>query len=212
MGTYAKATSEALKKMMKHPVPAVLSHWLFQSLFYMDATEKWFKIGLDASITMLVGLIFSLRFHSLVPWLVAFLFAHTVNFLFNGHLWGVLKHYGVIQIDRADFEKYVMSFQKRAQAQNSIEKILVFGSLARGQWKNNSDFDARIIRKSGLKNGIDACLFLVCERSRAFIHEFPVDIYILDGCLSSHFMNLTEQGKDLLAADWNFDHQGSTKS
>lgn len=204
MGTYAKVKGKLLRKIMEQPASAVISHWLFQSLLYMDVTERWFKISLDIVFTLLMGLVLSIYFQGVIPWVIAFLFAHTMNFLFNGQLWGVLKHYGMIQVSRDNFQAYVHSFRQRARDEKAIEKVLVFGSLARGEWKEGSDFDARIIHKPGLENGLRSCTFLLKERARALFQMFPLDVYVLDGESSSQKMKMMEKGKDLLSEEWTF--------
>jgi predicted nucleotidyltransferase len=140
--------------------------------------------------------------HGILPWLISFLIAHSINFLFNGQLWGVLKHYGLIHLPKKDFETYISAFRGRAMAKKSIEQVLIFGSLARGEWKEHSDFDARIIRKLGFGNGISAAVFLLSERSRALFCVFPLDVYILDGFSSAHLQKLSEDAKDMLTKEW----------
>ena len=66
---------------------ALPSHWLFQGLFYMDATERLFKLGLD----LLGTIVFAILLASFLPapsaLLFGFLAAHSLNFFFNGQLW-----------------------------------------------------------------------------------------------------------------------------
>lgn len=202
MGTYAKVKNQALQNVMKQPVFAIVSHWLFQSLFYMDATERWLKIGLDVVLSILIGSLLSMAYSSAWVWPAALMFAHTLNFLLNGQLWGVLKHYGFIKTHKVDFQRYVLGFKQRALAESSINQVLVYGSLARGQWKEQSDFDARIVRKPGFRNGISAAVFLLRERSRALFYIFPLDVYVLDGLSSVYRQKLAEDGKDLLKDEW----------
>ncbi|RPJ59476.1 MAG: hypothetical protein EHM12_06905, partial [Dehalococcoidia bacterium] len=48
---YAKLKSKPLVWLLRYPFVAVMAHWAVQSLFYMDTTERWFKIGLDIGLT-----------------------------------------------------------------------------------------------------------------------------------------------------------------
>jgi len=156
------------------------SHWLFQSLLYMDMTERRFKLGLDIALALLGTVI-------LVAWLplpaaamLALVVAHTLNFLLNGHLWGVLKHYGMVHNTQAAFQEYVDRFWMRVEREPSIEHGFICGSISREQWSPSSDLDVRLIRRPGFLNGLRACWFVLLERSRAFRARFPIDIYVLD--------------------------------
>ena len=189
---YAKVESPLIQRLLNHPVVAVASHWTFQSLFYMDRTERWFKLALDGLLTVLGGVIISTRCPGRIAWTSAFLLAHTMNFLFNGQLWGVLKHYGLVTHSYDEFNEYVHTFRQRAQNEPAIKQAAIYGSLARNEWSPSSDLDARLIRHPGLGNGLQACWFLLRERSRAMLSRFPLDVYVLDSGVSLQKMNIEE--------------------
>ncbi|MCL4294103.1 MAG: hypothetical protein KJ077_00145 [Anaerolineae bacterium] len=177
---YAKLESKFVQGLLRHPLMALAMHWTFQSLFYMDPTERWFKLMLDAILLVLGGLILSFWLAWPVAWLVAFIIAHTLNFLFNGHLWGVLKHYSLVKYSYESFQGYVRNLGERAQHEPAIDYVVIYGSLSRQKWSPSSDLDARVMRYPGLMNGLRTSWFLLCERSRACIAGFPLDIYLLD--------------------------------
>jgi predicted nucleotidyltransferase len=191
---YGKIQSRAIKGTLNYPFIAVISHWTFQSLFYVDRTERWFKLSLDLGLTVLLSL-------PLHHWLAAFLLAHSLNFFFNGQLWGVLKHYGLVHWAYDDFNAYVDELAQRARRESSIQSLYVYGSLARGEWNDRSDLDARLLRKPGLVNGLRSCLFLLAERTRALIKRFPLDLYVLDNDNPSARLCTAEKSSDLLAQD-----------
>jgi len=177
---YGKFLSRPLRFLYGYPLVAVISHWIFQSLFYMEATERWFKLSLDLILMGLAGFLLNLW----LPWqpalIFGFLTAHTLNFLFNGHLWGVLKNYGYVRIAYEDYTRYVSALAWRANQVAAIERIVIVGSLARQEWTPQSDLDARILCKRGAFNNLRVCLFLVKERTRALLQRFPLDLYALD--------------------------------
>jgi L-malate glycosyltransferase len=191
---YGKIQSRTIQRTLKYPFIAVISHWTFQSLFYMDRTERWFKVSLDLSSTVLLWL-------ALHHWLVAFLLAHSLNFFFNGQLWGLLKHYGLVHWAYDDFNAYVDELAQRARRESSIRSLYVYGSLARGEWNDQSDLDARLLRKPGLVNGLRSCVFLLTERTRALFKRFPLDLYVLDNDTPSAKLCAAEKSSDLLAHD-----------
>jgi len=179
-GDYAKLESPTIRLLLRSPLVAVVMHWTFQSLFYMDPTERWFKLTLDLVLTLLGGTVLSVWLRWQVVWLIAFMVAHTLNFLFNGQLWGVLKHYGMVSHTYEEFCGYVQDLGERTGREPSIWYTVIYGSLSRQQWSPSSDLDARIVRYPGFVNGVRVCWFLLRERSRALIARFPLDVYVLD--------------------------------
>lgn len=182
MAEYAKVKNRWVKRILGYPGAAIVSHWLFQSLFYADTTERLFKILLDGLIALIIGTSLFLFSHLNIftSFILGIFIAHTLNFLFNGQVFGALKHYGIIKLSYHEFRSHIEHFSERTRAEPSINKVLVCGNLSRGHWSPQSDFDIRIIRHSGVWNGIRASIFLMMERSRAFITKFPIDIYVLD--------------------------------
>ena len=144
---YAKVDSSVLTRLLKSPPVAVFSHWVFQSLLYIDKTERRFKLALDAIGTLVVYLLFQLMMPDWMAILVSFVIAHTLNFVCNAQLWGVLKGYGYVHFEPDEFDHYVEMIVSRAKKEKSLQKLLVYGSISRGERDSGSDFDARIIRE-----------------------------------------------------------------
>lgn len=196
---YANLRSPLLARLFaKNPLPAVLCHWLFQSLLYMGSTERLFKLGLDLLTT---GLIF-LALQPFLSWGLAlglaFLAAHTLNFLFNGQLWGILKFYGYVANTQKEFTHYIAGIADRAKKVPEIRQILIYGGLARCQWSPASDLDGRILRSPGLLAGLKVSWFLLLERSRALFAKFPLDFYLVDHPGSLKKLRGDEKPWDLL--------------
>jgi predicted nucleotidyltransferase len=155
-------------------------NWSFQSLLYMDRTERVFKLSLDV---LFISMIFFIANLFIPFWLaipVSFIVGHSLNWLLNGHLFGLLKTFEYGEIDSLQLNNYMADFRKRLSGENSIAQVLCFGSLSRGEINNHSDLDVRVIRKKGFINGIKSCNFVFFERCRALFLGFPLDIYVLD--------------------------------
>jgi hypothetical protein len=149
----------------------------------MDRTERVFKIGIDLILTIILGSLLSLV--SGISWIWAvvlgFLVAHTLNFLFNGQVWVVLKHFDLVSHSQAEFEQYLRLLSERVRAEPSIQWAAAYGSLVRGEWHEHSDLDVRLLRQAGFWHGLRACWFVVAERTRALLSTFPLDMFVLDG-------------------------------
>lgn len=157
-----------------------LSSWLFQGILYMDTTERVFKILLDVLFFFPLYLAFRPHGSPLLGILIAFILAHTLNWIFNGQIPVLLKNLRLIKTEYERFEKYLDTLKKKVEKNDSILYAAAFGSLSRGELKGTSDLDVRLIRKPGFINGLRACIFIMKERSWATFNKFPLDIYVGD--------------------------------
>jgi len=198
--SYANLKSPILKSLFQSPIIALLSHWFFQGLLYMDNTERFFKLGIDLLGCLIMVPIFTIlfRMNFLLTLMLSLFIIHTLNFLFNGQVWGVLKKYGLVHITWLQYEQYVKNLAERVNKEHSIIKALVYGSVSRKEWNESSDLDIRIIRKTGLWHGVRVCSFLLCERSRALFKRFPIDAYVLDNTKSLSKLSIDEEGINLI--------------
>jgi thymidylate kinase/predicted nucleotidyltransferase len=179
---YTKTRNPLLRPLFSNPVGALLTSWVFQGLLYMDHTERWFKLAIDGVITAAVGIPVGLLSPvGLAPALVgAFLLAHTVNWLFNGQVFAVLKTFGGVRHSMDQWERYMQGLKDRIRQEPSIRWAAAYGSLARGQFSETSDLDVRIIRHPGVTDALRACWFVLTERTRAFFSGYALDVYVLD--------------------------------
>ena len=187
-----------IRKFLEYPIGGLASHWLFQGMLYMDTTERWFKLGLDAILTLLGFWILNSRVAPGTALLLGFLFAHTLNFVFNGQMWVILKHYGWVSNSFEDFMEYRTQLVNRFRSETSVRKLLAYGSLSRNEWRESSDLDIRVIREPGLWNGIRVCWLVLKERTRATFARFPLDVFVLDSEAPLVRMRTDEEGIDLL--------------
>lgn len=164
--------------IIKFPI-LTLSSWFFQGILIMDTTERYFKIFLDFVLFLLLLIILSSMKYPLCI-LIAFIIAHSLNWIFNGQIFVLLKNLRLIKTDKKIFVEYLEKFKKRVKKEDSILIAASLGSISRGELKETSDIDIRIVRKNGVVNGIRACVFVLSERTRSFLNGFPLDIYVLD--------------------------------
>jgi hypothetical protein len=177
---YAKVRSPLLRKILSFPIIALSSHWVFQSFFYMGWSERIFKIALEGFFVGLFWGVEILWFRGIGSWILPLILAHTMNFLLNGHIWGVLKFYGYIRQSREKYIIYKNALEKRIQGEPSILEGYLIGSEAQGTWTPASDLDIRLLRNAGIANALRACFFGFAERTRAMLSRFPLDLYIAD--------------------------------
>jgi len=177
---YHISNSARLRPILKNVFVALGIHWLFQNIWATDHTEQLFKFATDAILTVLFYFVLIQYFSFIAAVILSWSIAHTINFLFNGQIFGVLKNWGNIKHDLDEIEQYINSMKNRIRTEPSLYWAAIYGSLSRGELKSTSDLDVRVIRYPGFINGLKACIFVARERTRAHVKQFPLDILLLD--------------------------------
>lgn len=164
-----------LNALQSSLVVSLLAHWVFQGLLYMDRTERWLKVGFDFVVTIAALITFSF---DIAMSALAFLFAHTLNLLLNGHILGVLKSFDISFADKEGLSRYLEQLTRRVKRAPSVGFAGVYGSLARGTLTGTSDLDIRVVsRTDDLWCQIRCALFATRERTIALVQGIPLDIY-----------------------------------
>ena len=169
------------------------SNWVFQGLFFMDWTERVFKISFTLIITVAITFIMNYNFSLLYSVIAAFMIAHTVNWTFNGGIFSLLKKFDLVHTKMTSIQKTIDGIRRTSELEPSIARVLVYGSLARNTATEKSDIDIRIIRNPGVGNGVRSCYIAFRKRCGAFIHSVPLDLYVFDDSKSLRKMNASEE-------------------
>lgn len=171
------ASGKALPGLRKAAMLAV--HWLFQSVLYMNRTERTFKLALTLllflSILPFTGTLLGLGYGAVV----AAVLAHSINFALNAHIPAALKQVD-LAVGTEVIHAYVEGLRSRVSSKEYLRGALAVGSLGRGELASSSDLDVRVVRRSGFTNALRACIFVLRERARALRMVFPLDIYLAD--------------------------------
>jgi len=102
--------NKLIYSLMVSPPGVIMINWIFQGILGMDTSERWFKIGLDIVLTLVLipFLLFFFRFWSSV--FLALFFAHTTNWLFNGHLFVIGRFIGFTYNSPKGILEYMKGF------------------------------------------------------------------------------------------------------
>lgn len=199
---YVDISNPLIKALVKFKIVMILSNWTFQGMLYADKTERLFRLLLDGLMTLVLYVIlinFISSSHAAL--IFAFLIAHTLNWIFNGQLFVLAKNFDILYNEPQRFIDYANGIKIRASRDKSIDCVVVYGSLVRGEIKTTSDLDVRIIRKSGIINGFRASVFGLMERSRALFNRFPLDIFVVDS--TDHLLKMNDDEKPQILYDQN---------
>lgn len=180
-----KNTSELSKKIhfqkiLANPFIVIVSNWLFQGMRYMETGERYLKIActLIPSLVIVIIIIKAKGGILLSEIVLSFIFCHTLNWIFNGHIFVLMRYLPIkskMTIDK--MKSFINDIYKRSCGVDFLQAILIFGSLSRGEIGSTSDLDVRIMRQKGAGKTFKAYLFTIRLRFLAFIKRFPLDVY-----------------------------------
>jgi len=160
----------------------VLSNWVFQGMRQMNSYEIGLKLILDVVLTIIVAYWVS---DSLSPpmgtILLSFVFAHTLNWIFNGHIYVLWRYVRPVPTSMEKFKNFVQDMAKRGADRSGLDGIAIFGSYCRGKLHEHSDLDVRFVVQEGVVNGVLGAVYCFLERLAAFFKRFPLDIYCCVG-------------------------------
>jgi len=161
--------------------------WAHQSFFYLDRTQRIGRVVLEivpsVVLAWLIGRIGGLPLTRIGPWAAGLFITHTLNWVCNGNWWaGMLFTFPHLRNrgEQATCD-YVNQMASRMNQAASISGVLIFGSVARGQWHDRSDLDIRLLRRPGWWHAMTAVAVLSRERWIALWRRQPLDIYLADG-------------------------------
>ncbi len=144
----------------------------------MNIYEIGLKVILDAAFTLIFTLLLSVWLPlTLATIFLSWAFAHTINWIFNGHIYVLLRYVHPVPQSREHFETFIQELGRRGHSYKSVDGIAIFGSYCRGCLHENSDLDVRILVRPGIVNGIQGALYCLLERMTAVLMKFPLDIY-----------------------------------
>lgn len=161
--------------------------WTIQAIHATDRSERYFRIFCEGAVlAVLVSFLRIADILSLLPVLVLFLVIHTFFWFLTGNFWvymldsfGWMRNPGLPAV-LAFIGGVNTIFRKTA----SVDYILIYGSMCRGQFHRRSDLDLRVIRRKDII-GLIALPVGFLMRIYAFCLVMPVDLQVVD---SVHFL------------------------
>ena len=166
--------------LLKTHFGVMLSNWIAQGMRYMNWYERSLKLAIDLVLVALVLWVIGppLTMNILV---MSFMIAHTLNWVFNGHFFVLMRYVRPFPKTEDEFESFVEKLKKWGNDSGCVDAIAIYGSYCRSQLHENSDLDVRVMVKPGLMKGICGAIFSAIARFRAFFVAFPLDLYVSVG-------------------------------
>lgn len=150
-----------------------LSAWILQGVRITNWREVVIKYGIDI---ILIAIFITLGLH----WALAFVIAHTLNFMFDGQFFAMFTHMGATGVTAQKFLDKTVELAESAKTKTFCNAAIAYGSLSRGCFKRTSDIDLRLIPASGELNWWKTAFWALWLRMKAFVDGYPLDMYCYD--------------------------------
>ena len=188
-------------KIVKTVPIRISRNWLFQGTLCLDLPELIFRTAVEfallVSIYIGMSIFLSTGLRSLFT---SFIISHSIMWLFNSHFWA-LTIGGNKRLAKNRPEKiilYLTKLRKRLENTASIKGCVIFGSLSRGEFTENSDLDILCIKNSGFLDAICAYTAGIRERFLAFCGRIPIELYFYS---LDKFIRLDENERPVIMKD-----------
>lgn len=173
-------TNRFLVNLFQSKIGIVMTNWLNQGMTYMLFEEFLLKIIIDLVLFGTISAFLSLfNIHSFLNYLISFLFAHTLNWLINGHFFNLIRYLGYTGKGYNWLISYPDKIKQRLQKRKAISAVAIYGSISRQDANHNSDVDIRVVSQPGLINTFLVSWFVFTERFFAFFVKFPIDVFMV---------------------------------
>jgi len=193
--------ARVLPDVIANSIPfRLLRSWVFQGVLYMHWRELVFRCLGELLLVAVLWLAGCIVFVKCVNVFVILVIAHTVMWLFDGHLWALSIGDGqrLVRNKPERILTYLRGLHGRLERTSSVDTCVIFGSLSRGEFTENSDLDVLCCRKLGMLSTVRAYSAGVRERAIAFARRIPIELYFYD---LDDFAGLDEKERPLLIKD-----------
>lgn len=150
-----------------------ISAWIFQGVRITNWREVIVRYLIDVILTVALCL-------TGLHWLLSFVIAHTLNFIFNGQYFAMFTHMGATGVTAEKFLEKTIMISREISTKKFCSAAIAYGSLSRGCFKSTSDIDLRLVPAIGEANWWKLAIWAVWLRMRAFVWGYPLDMYCYD--------------------------------
>jgi predicted nucleotidyltransferase len=159
--------------------------WVLQALHSTDTSERYFRIAVE--LALLTGMFHLVQ--AMMPdtdtghaLLLSFVATHTAMWFLTGNFWVYMldsflwvKNPGV-----QGLINFINAAKKSYLASDSVDAILIYGSMCRFKLHGRSDLDLRVVRRRDSWRGMLALPIGLVLRSYSFFRAIPVDLEVVD--------------------------------
>ncbi len=174
--------SPALRALMQGPVGILGINWVFQGMRGMQRKELSFRLLLELFLAAIIYSLLPASVGTLPSALFATLLAHTINWLFNTHLWVCVRYFPIYHRNPSALTKFLAATERQLQSLTWLDEAVCIGSVgdSGGIRSDRSDIDLRLFFGNGMINWVKTNLLLLYLRTTALVRIIPLDLYAYD--------------------------------
>ena len=143
----------------------------------MNYSEVIFRVILAGS------LVFCVHYGFNIGVLASLVVSHFVMWLIFSNFWAAIL-FGIPSLTnpgRTRTKAFLVTLANYSRFFKGVECVLIYGSLSRGMWHDQSDIDMRVQFKRSLSGILSGLTFVYLARLFAFIQRQPLDLFGSDG-------------------------------
>jgi len=172
--------STFLLKIMQSNLAILAINWIFQGMRGMQSKELSFRILFEIiMIIFFYHFIFINIFDLWENLLFSLISAHSINWLFNTHLWVCVRYFEIYRRNPDSLRVFLSNVSKQIEGISWIDSAVCIGSIGdKGDvntWR--SDIDLRLFFKPGVFNYLKMNFYLLYLRTQALFTIIPLDLY-----------------------------------
>ncbi len=154
-------------------------NWVFQGMRGMQSKELSFRLMLEALLAAVAYAAVPADWNNSFGLLFVLFIAHTLNWLFNGHVWVCARYCAAYRRNPSALSDYIDRTSARLQSLSWLEEAAVIGSVGdAGRIRSErSDIDLRLIFSPGIVNWLRVNMLLLRLRTAALFQVIPLDLY-----------------------------------
>ncbi len=173
-------SSPVLLRVMQSSLSILLINWVFQGMRGMQSKELTFRLVLEFFIGLFFFyLLFDYPVDLWAKLFLSLLSAHTVNWLFNTHLWVCVRYFRIYRRNPEALSAFIKIVKKQINGIYWIDEAVCIGSVGdKGDvmtWR--ADIDLRLFFKPGVLNYFKLNFYLIFLRVYALVAVIPLDLY-----------------------------------
>lgn len=171
-----------LLALMQSSAGILAINWIFQGMLGMQRKELVFRLLLEALLAFLLFCLLVGCYPVFIATVLSIAIAHTINWLFNTHLWVCMRYTPFYRRSPKAIERYLAGLEAGLSRRVWLREAVIIGSLggSPGVQSDKSDIDLRIIFPKGLCAWVKTNVLLMGLRTKALFTMIPLDLYAYD--------------------------------
>lgn len=192
--------NELARRLMQSPIGILSINWVFQGTRGMQSKELSFRLCFELFLILILGVILVDFLHPIGATIASFFASHSINWLFNTHLWVCVRYFPIYRRDPGKLSHFLKHTEKNLKKIPWLQEAVCIGSVGDHNCIRTarSDIDLRLIFPPGAFNWIRVNFLLLRLRTSALFRVIPLDLYAYNDISNLDRFSQTEKLRIIL--------------